>query len=92
MRGASFTQRQVRLVGDVRPPLDVVLQERAEYLAPEKVAVAVEDLIANNSMSMVDAFKEFVSSVQQQILSFLCLSLRFHGADLVWHFSASFLR
>ena len=84
MRGASFTQRQVRLVGDVRPPLDVVLQE--------KVAMAVEDLFENNSMSMVDAFKEFVSSVQQQILSFLCLSLRFHGADLVWHFSASFLR
>ena len=59
MPGASFTERESRLVGDVRPPLDVVLKEEGSYIAPEKAAVDVSDLFADNAVSLVDAFKEF---------------------------------
>ena len=57
--GASFVERESRLVGDVRPPLDVVLREESSYVTPQKEAVDVGELFADYHVSLVDAFKEF---------------------------------
>jgi hypothetical protein len=58
--GSNLDLRETRLIGEARPPLDVVLSETGNLpRSVERLAVNVEDMFAENNINLIDAFKSF---------------------------------